>query len=448
MNHARINLRQQLAKLSLPLFFDIALVMLIGAADALMLARWSDGAAGAVGMVNQLVTLVFLVYQFISMGAAILSAQYFGAGEWARLRVVARLALALNAVFGLAVSAMLALKAEAILRLMGLDAALLPDAVRYLQITGSLSFFPALSLTLGATLRSCDRTVEPMLANLAANLVNLVGNTALIFGHFGCPALGAEGAAWATAVARIAAFGVLAATYCAGKSPLRAGRVAGQRAAPLKELANLFKVGIPAMSEEISYCLSQVAVIYFINRISIVALTTKTYCTNIINFMLVFVCSMTQGGSILVGHLVGRRQYRAAYLVGTYVLRRGMTVTLACAVLLAAAAPFILGFLTDNADIVRLGSTILVIEILLEVGRVRNIFACGTLRAAGDVVYPVVVGVTVQWSVGVGVAWALGLPLGYGLVGIWIGFTLDENIRGVILMRRWHSLRWQGKSFA
>ena len=84
MNHARINLRQQLAKLSLPLFFDIALVMLIGAADALMLARWSDGAAGAVGMVNQLVTLVFLVYQFISMGAAILSAQYFGAGEWAR----------------------------------------------------------------------------------------------------------------------------------------------------------------------------------------------------------------------------------------------------------------------------------------------------------------------------------------------------------------------------
>ena len=60
----------------------------------------------------------------------------------------------------------------------------------------------------------------------------------------------------------------------------------------------------------------------------------------------------------------------------------------------------------------------------------------------------VVVGVTVQWSVGVGVAWALGLPLGYGLVGIWIGFTLDENIRGVILMRRWHSLRWQGKSFA
>ena len=73
--------------------------------------------------------------------------------------------------------------------------------------------------------------------------------------------------------------------------------------------------------------------------------------------------------------------------------------------------------------------------------------ACGTLRAAGDVVYPVVIGVAIQWSVGVGVACLLGLPLKLGLIGVWIGFLLDENIRGVILTRRWHSLKWFGKSF-
>ena len=66
---------------------------------------------------------------------------------------------------------------------------------------------------------------------------------------------------------------------------------------------------------------------------------------------------------------------------------------------------------------------------------------------AGDVVYPVVVGVIVQWTVGVGVACLLGLPLRLGLVGVWIGFLLDENLRGVILTRRWHSLKWFGKSF-
>jgi Na+-driven multidrug efflux pump len=40
-----------------------------------------------------------------------------------------------------------------------------------------------------------------------------------------------------------------------------------------------------------------------------------------------------------------------------------------------------------------------------------------------------------------------GIPLGYGLVGMWIGFALDENIRGVILLRRWRSGKWKDKGF-
>ena len=76
-----------------------------------------------------------------------------------------------------------------------------------------------------------------------------------------------------------------------------------------------------------------------------------------------------------------------------------------------------------------------------------NIFAASTLRATGDVVYPFVVGVIFQWGVAVGVSYVIGIPLGFGLVGMWIGFALDENIRGVILMRRWRSGKWRTKGF-
>ena len=50
-------------------------------------------------------------------------------------------------------------------------------------------------------------------------------------------------------------------------------------------------------------------------------------------------------------------------------------------------------------------------------------------------------------SVAVGLSYVIGIPLGYGLVGMWIGFALDENIRGVILMHRWHSGKWRTKGF-
>lgn len=88
-----------------------------------------------------------------------------------------------------------------------------------------------------------------------------------------------------------------------------------------------------------------------------------------------------------------------------------------------------------------------VVGIALTVNLVLDIFAGSTLRATGDVVYPFVVGVIFQWSVAVGVSYVIGIPLGYGLIGMWVGFALDENIRGVILVRRWRSGKWRKKGF-
>ena len=442
----RIDMRKKLWRLTLPLFFDIALVMLVGAVDTMMLSRCGDGPVAAVGMVNQIVVLVFLFYQFLSTGCGILCAQYFGAGERRRLVQTVALSLFFNAFMGAAASVALYFGAEHLLAWTGLRADVLPHGVTYLKITGPLTFFTALSLTLSASLRSVGKVTEPMAVNVIANIVNIIGNWALIFGHLGFPAMGVAGAACATAFARFVQFALLAAIHA--KCHIRSFPLSFFRPFPWRELRNLFHVGIPAMSEEISYSLSQLAVVCFINGISTDALTTKTYCSNLIMFVFLFCLAATNGGDILVGHLVGQRRYSPAYLVGTFFLRRSMAVTLACSAALAAAGPLILPLFTQSAEITRTGCVILALDVVLEIGRVRNIFACGTLRAAGDVVYPVVVGVAVQWSVGVGVAYLLGIPLGLGLVGVWIGFLLDENLRGIILMRRWHSRRWTGKSFA
>ena len=212
-------------------------------------------------------------------------------------------------------------------------------------------------------------------------------------------------------------------------------------------MKNLFHIGIPAMSEEMSYSLSQIVITYFINQISTEALTTKVYCTTTITFVILFSTSIVQGGDILVGHYIGQLRYRAAYILGNYVYRMGTILTLIVAAILAACGNTLLSLLTDNDYIITTGTWIFLIDFFLSYGRVKNIFACGTLRATGDAIYPVCVGVICQWSVAVGVAWLLGIPCGFGLLGIWFAFCLDENLRGIILMRRWHSLKWRGKAF-
>ena len=98
------SLKRQLKTLTVPVFIEMALVMMLGAVDTVMLSRYSDNSVAAVGLDNQLMSLVFLVYQFFSMGAAILCAQYIGAGLLKRLVQVVGMALVVNLMLSMTVS--------------------------------------------------------------------------------------------------------------------------------------------------------------------------------------------------------------------------------------------------------------------------------------------------------------------------------------------------------
>ena len=443
---AEQSLKRQLRVLTIPVFIEMALVMMLGAVDTVMLSRYSDNSVAAVGLDNQLMSLVFLVYQFFSMGAAIICAQYIGAGLRKRLVQVVGVALVVNLMLGLTVSALLYVFAEELLLLMGVRPELMGDASIYLRVTGVLSFFQALSLTFSASLRSAGKVTYPMVVTGIVNVVNIVGNYALIFGRLGCPQLGVEGAAIATAASRAVATVLLGVIHFRKHIPRFP--LSYFRPMPWLELRNLLFIGIPAMSENISYNLSQVVVTYFINQISNEALAARTYCANIIMFVYLFCLSITQGGDILVGHLVGQRHHQAAYVLGNYFFRWSMVITLTGSAVLAVFGRDIIGAFTGNEEIITMGVWVFVVDWFLEIGRTSNIFATSTLRATGDAFYPLLIAVIFNWTIAVGLSYMVGIPLGYGLIGMWICFALDENIRGVILMRRWRSGKWRTKGLA
>ena len=94
-----------------------------------------------------------------------------------------------------------------------------------------------------------------------------------------------------------------------------------------------------------------------------------------------------------------------------------------------------------------MGIVILWIDVLLENGRAINIFFVNSLRSAGDIYFCTIVGIIVMWSVSVGLSYYFGLSLGWGLAGMWFAFLLDENIRGIIFVKRWWGKKWMSKAF-
>ena len=138
---------------------------------------------------------------------------------------------------------------------------------------------------------------------------------------------------------------------------------------PWIELKNLLKVGLPSAGENLSYSFSQVVITYLINMLEQTHWATRTYSVNIIMFVYLFAIAMAQGGAISIGHLVGQKKIRAAYLLGKYVMRLSILVSLVLSCIWAAGGHFIFSLLTDNEEIIRLGMTVMIIDVVVEIGR-------------------------------------------------------------------------------
>ncbi len=439
------SVRKNLARLAVPIFIETLLIMMLGAVDTVMLSQYSDNGVAAVGVVNQLIMFAFLIFEVINIGTSVLCSQYLGAKMRENMVQVVGVSLLLNLVFGLFVSTVLYYGAAFLLTMMGLRSELMEYGVNYMEIVGAFAFFQAVSLTISASLRSANKAVYPMMVTVVVNILNIIGNYSLIFGKFGMPALGVEGAAISTAFARgismVILFVILFRKHIP-KFPL-----SYFRPFPFAELKKLLKIGIPSAGENMSYSFSQVILTYFINMLGNEALTTRTYVVNIVMFVYLFAIAMAQGGAICIGHLVGEKKIRAAYLLGKYVMRISVLVSLVLSCIWALMGNSLLGWLTDNPEIIRMGTIVLFIDVVLEVGRAINIYATNALRATGDVNYPFYVGLVVQWSVAVGCGYLFGIHWGWGLAGMWCAFLLDENLRGIIFVQRWNSLKWAKKGF-
>ena len=82
----------------------------------------------------------------------------------------------------------------------------------------------------------------------------------------------------------------------------------------------------------------------------------------------------------------------------------------------------------------------------LELGRVFNLVVNRAIKASGDVRYPLLSIMFIQWIIVLPLALFFGDFLGLGVIGIWIALALDEAIRGLNLWLRWRGLRWQRKA--
>lgn len=439
-------LKKKLKVITWPILIEMILMSLLGSIDIFMLSQYSDKGVAVVGIINQIVWMTNLAFGVISSGTAILISQYLGSkGEEEDVLKITSISLMINGILGIILSFIMIVFSKMIMRMLNTPEELIKLGSGYMIIVAGGSFIIAILMTLTSIIRAHGFTKECMKVTILMNVANVIMNYILIFGRFGFPELGVTGAAISTTISRSLA--VLVLGYKVYKIVLYKFKLSIFKQFPIEFLRKILFIGIPTAGEQLSYNLSQLVVTSIINTMSIESMVAKSYVNNIAFFGFMFSAALGQGASILVGNLIGEGKEEEAHNLYKYTNKIGMIVSFVMAGILALGGSFILGIFTDDKTVISIGLIILIINVFLEPGRAMNLVGINTLRATGDVKYPVYIGIFSMWFFAVGFAYILGIPFNLGIYGIWIAFAVDEWFRGILVKRRWASKAWCGKSF-
>lgn len=441
MENNRLSPRRQLFSLTWPIFLESVLFSVIGSVDTLMLSGYADNAVGAVGVASQIMSLFQVISNIITAGTGILCAQYIGAGKTTQEKQPLILgALIFNGALGILFSLTVGLGAPWLLQLMGVEEAQYDFARQYLTIVGSFLFVQMIAVTFTALIRAHGKTKATMGFTLLMNGMNIGLNYVLIYGKLGIPALGVRGAAIASVtslcVALVMAFIYLTRFVLPDLSFRPDWKAIGGA------VKQILALGSPAAGEQISYTLSKLVVMAMVTHLGSVAVNAYSYVNTIVTYVYLFSMAIGQGTSIIVGWEAGKRQTDKAKSICRFSTNLSTLFALGALGILCLIRRPMMGIFTKDEAIITMGVAVILSDFVLELGRSRNLVLVNALRAAGDVRYPLYIGLFSMWVFSVGVSFLLGIVLDWGLVGIWIGLGLDECFRALLLQIRWEKGRW------
>ena len=437
--------KKNLISLIIPIFFELLLVTIVGNIDTIMLGYYSDEAVGAIGGITQLLNIQNVIFSFINMATAILTAQFLGAKDYKRVKQVISVSLVLNVLLGLILGGIYLFFWESLLQKINLPAELIRIGKYYFQMVGGLCILQGIILSCGAILKSHGRPTETLIINVGVNILNIIGNAFFIFGWLGMPVLGPTGVGISTVISR--GIGCVAAFYMMCKYCNFTFKKKYIKPFPFKIVKNILSIGLPTAGENLAWNVGQLMIVAMVNTMGTTIIASRTYLMLISSFTMTLSIALGQGTAIQVGHLVGAGEIKEVYHKCLKSLKIAFIFAFVTTSLVFLFRKPIMSIFTTNPDILKASLKIFPLMILLEMGRVFNIVIINSLHAAGDIKFPMFMGITCVFAVAVLFSYLFGISLGWGLAGIWLANAMDEWIRGLAMYFRWKSKKWQNKSF-
>lgn len=430
------------AILAAPVVLQNMITILVNMLDTIMLGNYGEIQLSGSSLANSFVGIYQILCMGIGGGAAVLTAQFWGAKDKKAIRKITALMTRISMFFAVIFTVASLLFPEAIMRLYSSDSEVIAAGAVYLKLVSPTYILTGLSLTLTIVLRSVREVRLPLINSMISFFTNLFFNWILIFGKFGLPELQIRGAAIATDIARLIET-VIIVVYLFGKDE-RIGLKFHHLFEPCKEYFPKYcQYSGPVMLSDFLLGLGNSATSMILGHMSASFVAANSIVSMIVRLSTVMNAGFANSASIMTGNVLGEGDAEKAQKQGYTFLILSVLLGILAGILILIFAPAIIGAYNITEETREIAFELMYsVAVMVIFQATQYTLTKGILRGGGDTKFLV--------FADIGFLWLLSLPLGYVSAFIWkmspfwiyLFMKIDYIIKSVWCTFRMTGTKW------
>ena len=425
---SKTELRETL-RLAMPVVATQLVIMLMGAVDMMMIGPLGAESLAAASAGNAVYLMLAIFCLGIVMALDPMISQAVGAKEPERAAELLWHGGWVSVVLGI-VLAVVCQRSEWLFVALQQEPEVARQAAMYIG-PRALGAVPFLVFAAGRGFLNGHGNMRPVLViAVVANVLNVVADWALIYGHLGLPEMGVAGAGWATAIVRWFMMAAVLVPILAADYRQFTGKVQVPSRA---DVATILRVGGPIgghMAVEMAV-FSSIAVMS--GWLGAVAQAAHQIAMTLASLAYHVPVGIAIAASVRVGQAIGRGEPDAAALSGRVALAVSAAFMACCAAIFLLLPGPLADAFSPTLEVRTLAVHLLWIAAIFQVSDGLQVVAGGVLRGVGDTRSSFVANVVAHWTVGLPLGYWLAFGLGAGIDGLWWGVTVSLTVAAVLL---------------
>lgn len=433
---------RNLMKISIPITIQYFLGSSLNLIDTIMVGQLGDSAIAAIGIANQVFSLLNLFLLGISGGCSMFISQFYGKEDFSGIKDIIKISL----IIGVLITALFYITVLSIpyklLNLFTQDIEVLILGAEYFRVVCHSYIITTVTVIMATGCRSIEKVKLPMYASIVAICMNTLGNYLFIFGNGVFPELGVRGAALATLIARTVEILILLVGVYRKRYPiiLKVNELLSFSISLFKRLIHQSTL---LVIKDVIFGLGMTIYIAIYARIGTETLAAYNIVNTIQNFGFVFLAGIGHASVIMIGKRLGLKEFELAYGYAKTFQKLSLMIGTVLGLFLFFSRFFILQFFNLSEMAIYYADTLLIIQAFVFVFLGYNmITVTGILRSGADTGFCLKMDTFAIWVLGIPLALYTGVVLKLPITWIVAINSIKDVYKTVHLLWRVQSKKW------